>query len=165
MVNNLEIRNPIQGIVGCCEKMNGEMKVIEPYIPPMLQNELMSLQSCTDSIQLCGKYQKIITDDVLTLSKLEFNKVKLTLEPMSLQTLLASAVQMFEGDAKKKGLYLNTKVVGTLPGLVFIGDYNRISQILTNLISVSVNLDSKLLECFEIYKRGRDNNHMLTSSG
>ncbi len=137
MVNNLEIRNPIQGIVGCCDIMNGALKTIEPHIPPTLQNDLVSLKSCTDSIQLCGKYQKIITDDVLTLSKLEFNKVKLMLEPMQLQTLLSSAVQMFEGDALKKGLYLNTKIAGTLPDLVFIGDYNRINQILTNLISVN----------------------------
>jgi signal transduction histidine kinase len=100
-------------------------------------NQFDAIRSSKDSIEVCGNYQKIITDDVLMLSKLDLNKVDLNVEPMSIKALVSNVVSMFEGKASRKGLYIKKGAKGLAANTIVIGDYHRISQILTNLLSVS----------------------------
>lgn len=65
-----EIRNPIQGIVGNCDIMMDTIIHTEKLLGKqnMAVSLIESMRACTEAIQVCAKYQKTITDDVLTLS-------------------------------------------------------------------------------------------------
>jgi signal transduction histidine kinase/ActR/RegA family two-component response regulator len=138
-----EIRNPIQGIVGNCDVIGTALAQIEGSIPQNITNQLETIRLCKDSIEVCSRYQKVITDDVLTLSKLEFNKVKLVVEPFSISKLINNIKCMFEGEANKKELYINYEVIGPAANGIVVGDANRISQILTNLVSNALKFTLK----------------------
>ncbi len=96
-----------------------------------------SLQSCVESIQTCGRYQKVITDDVLTLSKLDVGRITLVKTLTSPMALLLHVEQMFVGDVKKKNISLRHNVPEHLQNIVINADHVRISQVLINLVSVS----------------------------
>ncbi|KAL0480300.1 hybrid signal transduction histidine kinase DhkK [Acrasis kona] len=130
-----EIRNPIQGIMGNCEAMMSTISNIENKIT---SSEHDALQSCAESIKVCGEYQKVITDDVLTLSKLEFNQVKLVSNVMSCSYLVYNTVRMFESGASRKNITLKCQVDPSVMNLHVWGDFNRTSQILINFVSNAV---------------------------
>ncbi|KAL0487702.1 hybrid signal transduction histidine kinase dhkK [Acrasis kona] len=137
-----EIRNPIQGLIGNCELMDSVAKSlidlgVERHHPDV-ELHLSTLNTCIEAVQVCGQYQKVITDDVLTLSKLEFNQVKLIHSAMSPHALVNNVLQMFEGDARKKKINLCKVVNEEASTIVVSADYNRISQILINLVSNAV---------------------------
>ncbi len=96
-----------------------------------------SLYSCVESIQTCGRYQKVITDDVLTLSKLDVGRITLVKKLVSPMALLLHVEQMFTGDVKKKNIYLKHDIPEEWRNIVINADNVRISQVLINLVSVS----------------------------
>ncbi len=126
-------------MLGNCEVLRGVAEALTQiqHLSPVLVENLSVLQSCVEAIQSCGSYQKVITDDVLTLSKLEMNKITLALAPMSVNSLVLHIEQMFLGQALKRKIYLKNKLDEEMRNLIIISDYNRISQVLINLVSVS----------------------------
>ncbi|KAL0489658.1 hypothetical protein AKO1_010529, partial [Acrasis kona] len=94
------------------------------------------LRNYIDSVQICAKYQKVITDDVLTLSKLEFDQVKLMPRVVDLVELVDMVVKMFMAQITKKQLQI--KVNTPKQGVYFMADHNRISQVMINLLSNAV---------------------------
>ncbi|KAL0487134.1 hypothetical protein AKO1_000969 [Acrasis kona] len=153
-----EIRNPIQGLLGNCEIIYDSIDRIQQsnYDQEKTKEMLSVVMTSASSIQVCGKYQKVITDDVLTLSKLEFSRVKINEKPMMPIVLLTNVIQMFEGDVSAKNIFLNLNVPSKMRQLVVCADYNRISQVLINLVSnaikfttyggVTITCEHKILE-------------------
>ncbi|KAL0485347.1 hypothetical protein AKO1_006886, partial [Acrasis kona] len=132
-----EIRNPLQGVLGNCDLMQSTIAQLQ-----LSKDDSNTLNNCIESIRTCSEYQKVITDDVLTLSKLEFNQVTLYPEVMSPQTLVNHIVQMFEGEAIKKRLYTCIEVDNMPINLYVMCDYNRLSQVLINLVSNAIKFTS-----------------------
>ncbi|KAL0489744.1 hybrid signal transduction histidine kinase dhkK [Acrasis kona] len=138
-----EIRNPIQGLLGCCEVLKHVNKKLTTHNIPVVNDELDTLHSCIESIQACGTYQKVITDDVLTLSKLEMGKVSLIIKPMSPLIMIQHIERMFMNDAAKKNIYLRVSVSDAVKNIVIDADYNRISQVVINMVSNAIKFTSK----------------------
>jgi signal transduction histidine kinase/CheY-like chemotaxis protein len=140
-----EIRNPIQGIMGNCDMMRVNMDELKQLVHQQSYQEciekLDSLDSFVEAVVICAKYQKVITDDVLTLSKLEFGKVALNALAFSPIALLDSLMHMFEAEIHKKKLTLE-KIIDCKEDVVLSGDTMRISQILINLLSNSIKFTS-----------------------
>jgi signal transduction histidine kinase/predicted ATPase/CheY-like chemotaxis protein len=126
-----EIRNPIQGIMGNINMMGIELEQVSGY-----EKVVNNMKSYAEAVSLCAAHQKVITDDVLTLSKLEFGQVTLQPKPFTLNQLCEYVFQMFAVEASKKNLTL----VKHIPdgSRVLIGDANRIGQILINLLSNAI---------------------------
>jgi CheY-like chemotaxis protein len=95
-----------------------------------------SLRECIDGVDTCSKYQKVITDDVLTLSKLEFGQVKLHLEPIIPAQIIQTVLQMFSSEMIKKKLQFKADVQDE--NTIVLGDPTRISQVLINLVSNAI---------------------------
>ncbi|KAL0483170.1 hybrid signal transduction histidine kinase K [Acrasis kona] len=139
-----EIRNPIQGLIGNCELMDSTLRNLDRAgISNQIPNQIETLRTCIDAISVCGRYQKVITDDVLTLSKLEFNQVKLSTRPMDPRSLLDYVTKMFEADAHNKKLYLEKYILKQDCEIMVNADYNRISQILINLVSNAIKFTNQ----------------------
>ena len=60
-----------------------------------------------DAIETCSKHQKVITDDVLHLSKLEANKLTLNIVTFKLKKAIETAVHMFDAELKRKNMGLD----------------------------------------------------------
>jgi signal transduction histidine kinase len=73
----------------------------------------------------------------LDISKLENGKLDLEHEPFRMEALAKQVVQMYAAKAKSKGVKLLFSFDQEIPE-VLIGDENRLSQILLNLISNAI---------------------------
>lgn len=58
------------------------------------------------AIEVCAKHQRIMTDDVLNLSKLRSNRIVLNPVGMRVRGVVNGVIGMFEAEATKKGMTL-----------------------------------------------------------
>ncbi len=77
----------------------------------------------------CVKHQKVITDDVLTLSKLEAGKVTCKMAPFDVCASVNMACKMFEAEMLNRSLKLELNLK-EVTDLIVLGDYDRVCQVL-----------------------------------
>ncbi|UWZ79529.1 PAS domain S-box protein [Geoalkalibacter halelectricus] len=80
---------------------------------------------------------RALIDDILDFSRIEARKVDLEEEPFDLGACVREAVSMFALQAKKKSIRLEWELAPGLPETI-VGDSDRISQVLINLIGNAV---------------------------
>ncbi|KAL0479020.1 hypothetical protein AKO1_007934 [Acrasis kona] len=129
-----EIRNPIQGILGNCEWMTTLLQEERPNID--------ILRECINSISVCGKYQKVITDDVITLSKLEFGKIKLVNTQTTASQIMDDLSVMFANEARLKKLTWKCECDSECVDKVVEVDANKVIEVMTNLITNAIKFTS-----------------------
>lgn len=149
-----ELRNPVSGIIGNVELLqiglearqdvidshregncNGETRLSAIDVAS-LQSQLTDDVVSVDAIAVCAEHMKVVTDDVLSLSKLDEGKVVLEHVPLDLKATIGSVIKMFSNSAQKEGIEL----FANLPSGDFhiLGDQGRIAQILVNLVSNAI---------------------------
>ncbi|KAJ3024153.1 hypothetical protein HKX48_005554 [Thoreauomyces humboldtii] len=148
-----EIRNPIAGIAGSCDLLRAslrERKLIESVAVPKAAEDFgvwwegvrSRLQTATDeesldAIESCAQHQKMITDDVLNLSKLKsgtYSVVKSWFDPIR---LVRNSVNMFRAQMEKKDISFQMKMDWEGRGFA-CGDPERLTQVIVNLLSNSI---------------------------
>lgn len=116
-----EIRTPISGILGMTE-----MAITTGMKPE--QRELM------DMIRDAAQSLLAIVNDVLDISKIEAQKMKLRPEDFEFRPAIETLVRPFRPEAEQKGIVLQHRVEDDVPEFVR-GDPDKLGQILRNLIS------------------------------
>jgi len=119
-----EIRTPLNGVLGM-------VQVMEREDPTPVQRERLA------AIRDSGAALLQILNDVLDISKIEAGKLELAPAPFDLEGLARRTAQTFADTAAAKGLDLNVTVSERAKG-VWIGDAERLRQILANLVSNAV---------------------------
>lgn len=105
--------------------------------------QLLSLGSCTqeeqksylDNIMFSGNMLKAMIDDVLLLSSLTQERLKLDIAPHNFEEVCIEVIQSFSLMAKKANIELKTNIA-PMPTLEF--DIQHIRRILTNYISNAI---------------------------
>ncbi|MCE3238441.1 MAG: multisensor hybrid histidine kinase [Gammaproteobacteria bacterium] len=140
-----ELRNPLNGIygnVGLLQSSSYAMEKIIRGASPLeltetlrdtILHQLENDRASLEAIDKCARYQKVITDDVLNLSKLEAGKVELNLIDFDLRKLVRDTVGMLETQAHQKQIRLHLNLPSS--HIRVIGDPNRLMQVLLNLLS------------------------------
>ena len=77
-----------------------------------------------------------IVKDLLTLTRLDYNRMEMKMEPMDLLSIGKKAVQAMEMEAKNRGLTLTDLLPDALPGTV--GDAERIQQVVVNILTNAI---------------------------
>ena len=77
-----------------------------------------------------------IVKDLLTLTRLDYNRMEMKMEPMDLLSIGKKAVQAMEMEAKNRGLTLTARRPDALPGTV--GDAERIQQVVVNILTNAI---------------------------
>jgi PAS domain S-box-containing protein len=115
-----ELRTPMNGIMGMTELA--------------LETDLTEEQrEYLDTVNRCAKQLMTVVNDVLDYSKIEAGKVKIEAIDFSLESLLEDVRRAFVAVAKKKSIALRVELEPELKG-AFIGDPNRLRQVLFNLL-------------------------------
>lgn len=131
-----EIRNPLQGIIGGTELLQESLLSLQEIYgtehPELFERFIMAL----DIVRKSSKQQKIIVDDVLTISKLENNKLTLNEQCFELISLVQDVIKMFTIQITNKHL---TLILDIPQQPIWIKtDPNQLSQVIINLISNAI---------------------------
>ena len=135
-----EIRTPMNGVLGKTEVLLTETK-------DERTREQLGV------IQRSGELMVSLINDLLDLTKLEAQKLRLDSVDFDLHALVGDVAQLFEGRAKEKRL---TLAVGIEPevGRVWRGDPLRLRQVLFNLVSNAVKFTESGSVTVTVAQRG-----------
>jgi signal transduction histidine kinase len=113
-----EMRNPLSAVIQCADSsidaINQISKLVSQIASDNLENNRRQIQEhiktsldAQQTIVSCSLHQKRVTDDILTLSKLDSNLILIT--PIRVQpvAVVAEAVKMFEVESSKEGIDLS----------------------------------------------------------
>ncbi len=120
-----EIRTPMNSILGMAQLL--------------LDDKLSAREHRTCAQTILGSGQSLLTllNDILDLSKVEAGKLSLVKGTLDPQKILEETHALFFDSARSKGLQLETHWEGT-PGALYLGDPNRLRQMLSNYLSNAV---------------------------
>ena len=96
----------------------------------------------------------VLVQDLLTLSHIETGQIKMHFENIDLYKLTEEVFEQFEGKADKKDVAL--RIEGAFTKSIVYADWQRISQVMTNLISNAIKHshdDSEVVVSFEVSKK------------
>lgn len=124
-----EIRNPISGVIGFANLLDGANLTAE-------QREYVTL------IRNSGDSLLFLINDILDFSKIEAGKIELENEPFSPRTCIEEVVAFFRPKAAAASLGLETRVAPDVPAIVS-GDVYRLRQILINLVGNAVKFTKR----------------------
>jgi two-component system phosphate regulon sensor histidine kinase PhoR len=96
----------------------------------------------------------MLVQDLLTLSHIETGQIKMHFENVDLYKLTEEVFEQFENKADKKDVHL--RIESHAPRVIVYADWQRISQVMTNLISNAIKHsfdDGEIIVSFEIGKK------------
>ena len=122
-----EIRTPINAIIGYADLLEMELK--GPLTPGQREQ--------VNRVQKSSQHLLGLVNDVLDLSKVEAGEMTVESHPAPLRTTARSAMELVEPQAAAKRITLSD-VSECSPNVCFVGDEDRVRQVLLNLLSNAV---------------------------
>ncbi len=119
-----ELRTPMNAVIGF-----SSLLLEEPLSPDH--------RDYIERIRASGEALLTLINDILDFSKMEKKKTIITLNPLSIRTLLEESMDMVAVQAEEKGLKMSYTIGYGTPDAI-IGDHGRLRQILVNLLSNAV---------------------------
>ena len=117
-----ELRTPLNAVLGYAQLLDKD-----PNIPANRRNAV-------STIRRSGEYLGDLIEGLLDISKIEAGRLDLHSNQVRIETLLNQIVNMFELQAKAKGITFTYECLDRLPEYVK-ADEQRLRQILINLLS------------------------------
>lgn len=137
-----EIRTPLNSIIGFTDLL-----LEDTSLDPKHRRKL-------DLVQTSGSALLTVVNDILDLSKLEAGKVELDCRPFAVAMLIDNAVSIVQRSAEAKGLAMHASVDPELSRF-YLGDEDRLRQILLNLINNAVKFTTKGSTSVDVTRCGR----------
>jgi signal transduction histidine kinase/CheY-like chemotaxis protein/HPt (histidine-containing phosphotransfer) domain-containing protein len=123
-----EIRTPLNGIIGLARLLQGTAHPAEH--PGHL-----------DSILTSAEGLLVVINDILDFAKIESGALDLEMLPFTVESVMQRAAKTLAFNAQAKGLQLQV-CLPAVPLPAVLGDANRLSQILINLLTNAIKFTS-----------------------
>ena len=120
-----ELRTPLNAILGYAQLFS-----IHPQIPPAAKEHAAE-------IGRAGKHLLALVNDLIDLARVEAGKLELSMEPISLKTVVAESLALVAPIAAKHEIELIPEI-GPCATLLLRADYVRLRQIFINLLSNAI---------------------------
>ena len=125
-----EIRTPMNGITGMLSLAEGKLSEDSPAMEYLHRADALAAH-------MLG-----LLNDILSISRIEANKVELEKKPLSLRRLGDLLREMYYGQLKQKGVNYSVTFEDLTVDTV-LGDEMRLRQIIINLLSNAVKFTSR----------------------
>lgn len=136
-----EIRTPLNAVLGLLDMLGSSG----------LDNKQMSwINQMDQSAQLL----LTIINDILDLSRIESGSFELYYDKMSLSDCVDLVVTQLQEQATKKHIRFNTTIKSGVPDAI-VGDKNRISQVLFNLVGNAIKFTNEGSVNVDIHRDGK----------
>jgi signal transduction histidine kinase/CheY-like chemotaxis protein/purine-cytosine permease-like protein len=135
-----ELRTPLNVLLGYAQLLSQDDEL------PIRQRETLSI------VKRNGEHLSDLIEGLLEISKIEVGKVVLQKDDCNLKKVLEQLTEMFQMQAKQKGIKF-TLIVGQYVPEFVSTDIQRLRQILINLISNAIKYTEKGSVTFEISYR------------
>ena len=122
-----EIRTPINAIMGYTDLLDAE---VSGPLTPAQRNQL-------GRIQASNRHLLTLINDILDLSKVEAGEMRTLAVPLRLRDTALAALSLIEPQAAAKGIEVQEEVA-CREDAAYVGDEDRVRQILVNLLSNAV---------------------------
>lgn len=129
-ITSHELKTPLHGIMGIAET------IIDGTCGPLTVKQKQNLLLIQDE----AKRLNTMVSEILDFSKLRAGKVDLFLEHIKVDQVAATIVSLLTPEANKKGLSL---ILKSSNHCTIIGDRNRLSQIIINLVGNAIKFSDK----------------------
>jgi signal transduction histidine kinase len=122
-----ELRTPLNGIIGFLKL------IIEGMADDPEEQKDFIQEAYTSAIHLLN-----LINDILDIAKIEAGKMELDLAPVILNNLLENVENFSRPQAERKNLKFEIKIPNTYKAIVIYGNYQRILQIILNLVGNAI---------------------------
>lgn len=131
-----EIRTPLNAIIGLVTLAIASIE------------DSAKVQDCLTKINFSSKHLLMLIDDILDMSQIESNKMKLQNEEFDIYQFINSFVVTIYSQAKAKNLEFKESITGFSEESEYYGDSLRMGQILLNLVSNAIKFTP---ECGSVF--------------
>ena len=140
-----ELRNPIQPIIGLSEALRSRISYGRG-------NNTIKANEMLDAIARNAKRIHMLTEDILDITRIETNTLKLNKEGFSLREVINSVVQDYQNELRKTDKHIEllsiydavvTEPHNNTNNLMIIADQNRIYQVLSNLLNNAIKFTNE----------------------
>lgn len=122
-----ELRTPLNGILGFLRL------VLDDMADDVEEEKQFINQAYNSALHLLN-----LINDILDIAKIEAGKLEFELETISLNKICDDIYKFAHSQGKKKNLYINIDLPATYDQILLYADYQRILQIMLNLVSNSL---------------------------
>ena len=123
-----ELRTPLNAIIGFMElSRDADQEQTRAYL---------------SNSETAAKQLLSVINDVLDVSTIESNKMKLASEPFNMTRLLRDLCETYQALCRQKGLSFESRIDSSTDGW-FVGDELRLNQVLMNLLSNAVKFTTE----------------------
>jgi len=117
-----EIRTPMNGILGYTELLKDSGFVTEQQ------------ENCLRVIDHCGRHLLNVVDDIICISKIESNQVKIDFSETNIDKQIKSVYDLFKLEAKQKGIDIFYRIPSSSEETIISTDKEKVFVILTKLV-------------------------------
>lgn len=121
-----EIRTPMNAIIGMTTIAAASIE------------DQRRVEDCLEKISYSSKHLLMLINDVLDMSRIESNRLRMNMEPFELFQFLNTFVSVIYPQASSKELDFTEKTTGFTEHTTYLGDPLRLNQILLNLLSNAI---------------------------
>jgi two-component system, OmpR family, sensor histidine kinase VicK len=162
-----ELRTPMQPIIGLSEMLLSRKQVEENTITALTHNQINNKNKLQEDLLMLNtivrnaKRLQRLTEDILDVTRIESQSLKLNIERFNLNDLISTTVQDYKNEIEKTDSKL--KFMYTLKQgdtIMVEGDRNRLNQLFANLLNNAIKFTKKGTISVSIQKK---DNHVIIS--